>query len=122
MRIGAKRSIRCRPCAVKAFEAERVEAANPHPIRQRAKSLGLKARRATWKVGHLHEEFGKEPEFRSTPVEGWHIHCPFHGFIRGNVTEAEAEILLSAFEAGLRHAGRRLMQIADAWPPVGDGA
>jgi hypothetical protein len=41
---------------------------------------------------------------------------------RGMTTEAEAEILLSAFEAGIRHAGRRLMQIADARPPEGDGA
>lgn len=121
-RIAAKRAPCCRPCAVKAFEAERAEAANPHPIRQRAESLGLKARRATWQVGNLYAGFTKRREVRITTVAGWHIHCPFQGFIRGNVTEAEAEILLSAFEAGLRHAGRRLMQIADARPPEGDRA
>ncbi|MGN7127409.1 hypothetical protein [Methylorubrum thiocyanatum] len=96
-----------------ALETERAEAADPPPIRQRAEALGLKARRATWQIGHLHAEFGKAPEIRTTAVEGWHIHCPHEGFIRGNVTEAEAEVLLAGFEAGLRHAARRLVRIAD---------
>lgn len=87
-------------------------------IQARAEALGLVARPSEWQEGYIWQEFGRNPEVRSHPKTGWHIHCPYHGFISGNVSEREAEVLLRGFEAGLRHAARMLVIRADTTPAM----